>query len=191
MLDLTGDGGSGIVCNKGGLIMRTVAAFLCFVSIAVAADKKEPVLSIAQKKAIAKYDHLPDEWREKAVEAWKSEFKNPAVNKVLLLKNEPPFYPPIMGEKDLNLHSWGSLKKVNIDQVLGSTSAIGKIGETAFYINGLGMKDITDGDTVSFGRPCHVTGTKTYKTVVGGTKTVYVIEPIHRVENDDKKSAKK
>ena len=47
-----------------------------------------------------------------------------------------------------------------------------------FWVKGVLTKDIVDGETLTIPGVFEITGTRTYETVLGGSKTVFVLEPV-------------
>jgi len=178
--------------------MRALAfvGMVLFAGSILAADKEKP-LTAAQKKAVAKYDHLPDKWRDKAVEAWKKEFKSKYSNKATLLKNEPEFYPEIVsftvqGEPQLLRDSWGvvsipnpafdqpgDLPGVYVVQVVDKGRALCKRSENLyFFVDGIDTSSLADKTACHIPGIFFVDGNATYTNLLGSTNTVRVVKPI-------------
>lgn len=168
-------------------------------SIVIAADKpKEKPLSAAEKKAVAKYDDLPDEWREKAIAAWKAEFKNQKANKARLMKNDPPFYPDLIEEQhygketkaSLRADAWGKMGRRSADdkkteqarvivfQVINKKRAIIKHGNLMYFLDGLDTSNMADGSSTPTPGLFYVDGNDTYDTVGGSTSTLRIVKPV-------------
>jgi hypothetical protein len=65
---------------------------------------------------------------------------------------------------------------VQIDQVIDGRSMLVSYGRTAFILNDK-TTGLVDGKRLTLSTPFEVTGTQTYTTVTGGSKTVMVLTP--------------
>ncbi len=46
------------------------------------------------------------------------------------------------------------------------------------WVSGIDTSNFVDGKSIRYTRPLEITGTKSYETVMGGTKTVFLLEPL-------------
>jgi len=180
--------------------MRTAICVLLLCSSVLAADKKERKLSPAQQKAVEKYDHLPDEWREKAVDAWFAEFKNPHSHKPTLLKNDPPFYPRVLthdarGNSRILPKAWGQLgmidsnvptdpPKVYVFQVISKDRVMLRYGDVFYFVDDIDTSRFSDGTQGYINDVVFVAGSDTYTNRLGTTNTIFVVKPLPKKEKD-------
>lgn len=78
------------------IAIATYATDVAFSQSIKKIDLNKP-LSVSEKKAVAKYDTLPDDYKEKAITAWRIEYARPSNRKPKLLKNDPPYFPFVIG----------------------------------------------------------------------------------------------
>ena len=164
----------------------------CLVAWGMIASVAVPVVgaekfSKDELKAIAKYDDLPDEWRDKAVEAWKVAYKfAKGREKPTLRKNEPRFLPNIFYSKgdtaaSLSKGSWGQFHddgRVHVQQITSKTQAICTYGDLTFVVDGIDTRNMQDKKAYAIPGPLFVDGNTTYETIIGGSMTVFVVKPI-------------
>lgn len=170
-----------------------VCSFLSFATASIiAADKseKQKPLSKEEQAAVAVYDVLEDEWRDKAIADWKAGYKAARNGraKKMFLKNDPVFYRSIFdGNGNLRSQSWGRLVTYDSDgtphgvevfQITGKGQALCKHDDSLFFVEGIDTSSIVDGKRYLFDDAFHVSGNATYKTAIGTSKTVYVLKPL-------------
>jgi hypothetical protein len=93
---------------------------------------------------------------------------------------------PTLDPASMSVRQVGYIKSpVRIQQVLGGSSCLAESREQWFILKGVSMANAVDDKTVSIGSivVC-VTGTQQYTTVLGATKTVYVVEAFDTTEAD-------
>lgn len=136
---------------------------------------------------IAKYDDLPNEWRDRAVEAWKVAYKSAkGREKLILRKNDPRFLPDIFysnGNRVASLAkgSWGQFHddgRVFVQQITSKTQAICTFGDLTFVVDGIDTRNMQDKKAYSIPGPLCVEGNTTYETVIGASMTVFVVKPV-------------
>jgi hypothetical protein len=71
----------------------------------------------------------------------------------------------------------GYLPQVEITQVVDEGTALAKDGDVWFFLEGFNFSSAVDGQFSTPRSMVKITGTRQYGTAIGGTNTVYVIEP--------------
>ncbi len=72
----------------------------------------------------------------------------------------------------------GPLPRFTVRQVLGPEKMLGSIDFAWFLLNKVSTRDVADDQVILLKEWFVIRETQTYSTVAGGTKTVYVLEPV-------------
>lgn len=180
----------------GHVMWRAFSVVVAAFFLSCIADAADKPLTKDEQKAVSKYDELADPWRDKSIDAWKSAYKAAkGKTKKLFLANEPTFYPDFfaLGTASQGLHgkSWGRLAResdltgqvvgVKVFQVVSKDKMICKFGDDLFFLKGVSTKGIVDDSSYTFEGCFYVSGTEKYDTAIGGSKTIFVVEPVPKI----------
>lgn len=181
--------------------MKHAILFVIFafnVSSICLADKP---LSKVERAAIAKYDDLADDWKTKAVAAWKSELasaKGDTKRLKELLKNDPPYFPPmypaavLINGPQIEKGDWGHVNQMNgfggilVERVIDKTRALCRCADTYLVIEGIDTSQMADKNVYRMSGAFHFDGT----TEKIGGMTVVVFKPIEKVPKKQDKPVK-
>jgi hypothetical protein len=67
---------------------------------------------------------------------------------------------------------------VRMVQIIDAQNAVVTFGDLTMWMHGLSTKDLVDGDLANIKAEIEISRTKQYKTPLGTSKTVYMIEPL-------------
>lgn len=151
------------------------------------AEKIKPPLIPTQKKGIVSLSRQLRTARahrkRDLVEKLEAEYE--AAQRVLILVSSPVplwwinVHPSL--DTPLNVGDIGALDSFEIEQVLGPAQmrisfSDGKERQYVF-LDGVSTTNVADDDTLTFDKALEVVGTRQYVTVLGATKTAYVLKP--------------
>lgn len=170
--------------------LTSIVAILIVVGFQIGADKpkKEKPLTKQEKEAIAKYDDLPDEFKEKAVAYWKdlhAKTKDPRV-----MKNNPRLIPDLVDRNmkgdniPLTKERWGKFDRqgIGVFQVIDKRKAICQSGKVLFLLEGVDTSGMTDDSGIKPDGIFYVDGNYTYKSLDGGSNTIMIVKPVPKKE---------
>lgn len=105
----------------------------------------------------------------------------------LNLRNSPDYVPcPYMRVSPIKVGNAGFFRaQQKVQQVVSDRQMLIIINDQTVWIDGVSTAGLTDDSYISFDDPFYISGTKSYETAIGGTKTVFVAEPIKAAKNWD------
>ncbi|MGD0900381.1 MAG: hypothetical protein ABR915_21320 [Thermoguttaceae bacterium] len=100
--------------------------------------------------------------------------------------NNPPYIPYIGELRNWSVGDYGraAVRKATIVQIVGKTQMLVRLLQirddhaATIMLSGFSTEGLTDDSDVDISQPIQITGTTTYNTVIGGTKTVLVAKPL-------------
>lgn len=98
-------------------------------------------------------------------------------------------HPKQLRLSNIRVGDFGDLGPFTVQQVIDDGALVhapsDEFGESAVLLIGINTGGMVDGKTYSWSSPFRVSGTTRYTTVLGGTRTVFVLKPVssQRIEN--------
>lgn len=145
------------------------------------------IKALEKDLAKAKKAKLPPQQKATNVEKIKNEISKWSVELNQLNSGSKVVWPELTG---LNIGEWGQLpdtEEVFVIQVIDEQTFLGRVAimrsEEAIF-EGFSTKNITDETLVKID-VCEVVGTKTYKTILGGSRTVKHVKAIAKKEIEE------
>jgi len=85
---------------------------------------------------------------------------------------------PAVSSSELAVGMMGQSAAMRVSQVLGDTEALCEIAGQTVWVTGFDFSNVVDGERLAYDGIVHVSGIRSYTTVLGASRKVLVVEPI-------------